>query len=131
MATYTTNYNLHKIDLTDAPPDITVINGNWEIIDTELKKAEGKSSKSVVVTATLNAANWSDGIYTWSNSNITSADQIVELLPSQSIGSDQLTALQAANIVGTSQSVGSVTFKAYGEVPTISIPVTFVIRGDV
>lgn len=38
MAKKTTNYNLHKIDLTDAPPDITVLNPNFDTIDTELKK---------------------------------------------------------------------------------------------
>lgn len=37
MSSKTTNYNLHKIDLTDAPPDITVLNGNWDTIDSELK----------------------------------------------------------------------------------------------
>ena len=37
MSSKTTNYNLHKIDLTDAPPDITVLNGNWDTIDTQLK----------------------------------------------------------------------------------------------
>ena len=36
MATYTTNYNLTKIDLNDAPPDITVLNQNWDTIDEEL-----------------------------------------------------------------------------------------------
>ena len=36
MATYTTNYNLTKIDLNDAPPDITVLNQNWDAIDEEL-----------------------------------------------------------------------------------------------
>lgn len=36
MAKYTTNYNLTKIDLTDAPPDITVLNQNWDTIDEEL-----------------------------------------------------------------------------------------------
>lgn len=36
MASTTTNYNLHKIDLTDAPPDITVLNQNWDIIDANL-----------------------------------------------------------------------------------------------
>lgn len=131
MATYTTNYNLHKIDLTDAPPDITVINANWDTIDAELKKVENKSSKSVLVETTLVATNWGGSIYTWSNKNITSATQIIELLPSQSITTDQLTALQSANIVGTSQTVGSITFTAYGEVPTIDIPVAFIVRGDV
>lgn len=36
MSTTTTNYGLHKIDLTDAPPDITVLNDNWDAIDSEL-----------------------------------------------------------------------------------------------
>lgn len=38
MSSKTTNYNLHKIDLTDAPPDITIVNQNWDIIDVELAK---------------------------------------------------------------------------------------------
>lgn len=36
MATSTTNYGLHKIDLTDAPPDITVLNPNFDKIDEQL-----------------------------------------------------------------------------------------------
>lgn len=34
----TTNYALKKIELTDSPPDITVINPNWDTIDEELKE---------------------------------------------------------------------------------------------
>lgn len=45
MATKTPNFNLHKIDLTDAPPDITVLNQNWDTIDTELKKAYTSDNK--------------------------------------------------------------------------------------
>lgn len=41
MASKTTNFNLHKIDLTDAPPDITVLNQNWDAIDSELLKIGG------------------------------------------------------------------------------------------
>lgn len=37
MASETTNYKLKKIELTDSPPDITVINPNWDTIDKELK----------------------------------------------------------------------------------------------
>lgn len=33
----TTNYNLNQIELNDTPADITVINPNWDKIDTELK----------------------------------------------------------------------------------------------
>lgn len=45
MSSKTTNFNLHKIDLTDAPPDITVLNGNFDIIDTQLKLAKESVSK--------------------------------------------------------------------------------------
>ena len=43
MSTKTTNYNFHKIDLNDAPPDITVLNQNWDTIDEELTKALPKT----------------------------------------------------------------------------------------
>lgn len=41
MATYTPNYNLVKIELADSPPDITVLNENFDTIDTELRNAGG------------------------------------------------------------------------------------------
>ena len=34
----TTNYKFNKIQLSDSPADITVLNTNWDIIDTQLKK---------------------------------------------------------------------------------------------
>lgn len=133
MATYTSNFNFVKPALTDAPPDITVMNQNWDKIDEKLHEVIGRegSSKSIVVEATIEATRWGTNLYTWQNANITSAEQIIELLPSQSITLEQLEALQVANIVGVSQGIGNVTFKAYGDVPTINIPVIFVIRGDV
>lgn len=45
MATQTTNFNLTKIALTDAPPDITVLNANWDKVDTELAKIPTKTSQ--------------------------------------------------------------------------------------
>lgn len=36
MATTTANYNFTKIELTDSPPDITVLNGNFDTIDSAL-----------------------------------------------------------------------------------------------
>ena len=53
MAQYTTNYNLHKIELTDAPPDITVLNDNWDTVDAKLKELSessvGETIKSYAV----------------------------------------------------------------------------------
>lgn len=48
----TTNYKFKKPELTDSPPDITVMNGNWDIIDTNLKKMnDDKAPKDVATTS--------------------------------------------------------------------------------
>lgn len=53
----TPNYSLKKIELTDSPPDITVINSNWDTIDSTLKTAAdgaaGAIPKSVATAADL------------------------------------------------------------------------------
>lgn len=57
----TTNYKLNKIELVDSPADITVLNVNWDKIDTELKnlsdnkfdKSGGTISGAVTVNGTL------------------------------------------------------------------------------
>lgn len=58
MSSKTTNYNLHKIDLADSPPDITVINSNWDIIDENLAKdripvVAATSTDGIAYTATV------------------------------------------------------------------------------
>lgn len=48
----TTNYKFKKPELTDSPPDITVMNSNWDIIDTNLKKLnDDKAPKDVATTS--------------------------------------------------------------------------------
>jgi len=39
----TTNYKLKKIELSDSPPDITVINPNWDLIDDNLKETSDRA----------------------------------------------------------------------------------------
>lgn len=85
---------------------------------------------STAVEATIEASGWTDGAYTFSDDAIKRAEQVVELVPAPTITMEQLEQLQLANIVGVSQDVGSVTFKAFGTVPTIDVPVVFVVRGD-
>lgn len=130
MSTKTTNLELIKPELAD-PADITAFNANWDKIDELLGGSGDGSSKSIVVEDTIEAARWGTNLYTWQNENIISAEQIIELLPSTEITAEQLEALQTANIVGVAQEVGNVTFKAYGDIPKIDIPVIFVLRGDV
>lgn len=54
MATYTSNYHMTKPQLTDAPPDITAINGNFDTIDSELASLNAKvlSANTTIYAAT-------------------------------------------------------------------------------
>lgn len=97
---------------------------------TAAKLAPGAAAKvSKMTTATLAAASWSSGKYTLSVSGVTTTSP-VEILPGASITADQLTALQAANIQDGGQSANSITLKAFGDVPTIAIPIRIIVRGD-
>ena len=91
--------------------------------------SEGAASTSTKFDTTLSASSWSSGQYTVSNSAITSTS-VVELLPASSITKEQYEALAGAMIIGGEQAAGSIKLKALGEVPTVNIPVTFIVRGD-
>ena len=92
------------------------------------------AKESTTVSATLSASLWSGSsvpyTYTLSVNGITVTSN-QELLPSVDITPAQLTALQSANIQDGGQSSGSVTLKAFGEKPTIDIPIRVILRGDV
>lgn len=94
---------------------------------------DGKANKSVTRTTTLYASTWigSSSPYTYnlSVSGVTTTSN-QELLPSTTITSTQLEALQAANIQDGGQASGKLTLKAWGDKPTVNIPVRVIIRGD-
>lgn len=95
----------------------------WEVY------SAGRSTK---VNLTLSASGWSTAKkYTLSNSNIT-ATSAVELLPRENNGitQAQMEALSGAMIVGGTQAAGSIQLVALGDVPTVDIPVTIIIRRD-
>ena len=87
------------------------------------------AGKSATYTATLLAANWSSGSYTLSVSGVT-ASSAVEVLPGLSITQSELDALQAANLQDGGQSAGSITLKAFGDVPGLDLPIRLIVRGD-
>lgn len=87
---------------------------------------------STKVNTTLSASSWTSAKkYTITISNIT-ATSPVELLPRENGGvtQAQLEALSAAMIIGGTQAAGSIQLVALGDVPTIDIPVTLIIRRD-
>ena len=90
----------------------------------------GGSNKSSIIDTTLLASNWNDNTYSLSISTVTASSN-QEILPTIDITEEELAALQAANIQDAGQSSGVITLKAFGEVPTIDLPVRIILRGDV
>ena len=88
---------------------------------------------SETVTATLLAASWTGDAapytYTLAVTGVT-ANSNQELLPALNITKEQLTALQAANIQDGGQTADSVTLTAFGDKPTIDLPIRVIVRGD-
>lgn len=91
------------------------------------------TTKSTIVSAALSANNWSGDsapyTYTLSISDVTTTSN-QELLPALNITEEELTALQSANIQDGGQLTDSIILKAFGDKPTIDIPIRVILRGD-
>lgn len=100
---------------------------------TTATKGTDYAGTSETVTATLLAASWIGSsapyAYTLAVNGVT-ANSNQELLPALTITEEQLTALQAANIQDGGQAANSVTLTAFGDKPTIDLPIRVIVRGD-
>ena len=88
---------------------------------------------SYAMSATLLAASWTgtSAPYTYTLAvNGVTANSNQELLPALNITEEQLTALQAANIQDGGQAANSITLTAFGDKPTIDLPIRVIVRGD-
>lgn len=153
-----TTYYLSTDNMIVRETEVTTLNGYvGSMIDV---KAEGKQAKitasgilkgdgagdvttatkgtdyagaSEIVTATLLATSWTGSsapyTYTLAVTGVTATSN-QELLPSLTITEEQLTALQAANIQDGGQAANSATLKAFGDKPTIDLPIRVIVRGD-
>ena len=92
-----------------------------------------KVSKSVSNNYTLLASGWSGSSapysFTLSAAGVTASNN-VELVAPSTVTVAQVEAYQSAAIVTGTQANGSITLKAYGEKPTINLPITVIVRGD-
>lgn len=112
-----------EVELVDITPD-SIGAANKEYVDSV--------AIGTTLSATLSSASWTGTAapytYTISNSAIT-ATSTQELSPATDITADQLSALQAANIIDGGQAAGSMTLKAFGEKPSVDIPVRIIVKG--
>ena len=137
MPNKTTNYNLNK-PTTNENVDISVLNDNMDIIDAELaKKSEfsgsyndlsdkptipdisGKANKPATATVTMSASRWSNGTYSFEGTYPV-ATYDIEIALDSTATSVQVEAFNGALIVGSSTAN---IVKAYGDIPTVDIPV--------
>lgn len=93
-----------------------------------------KASKSKVSSYTLSKSGWkglaAPFTFTLNNAIGVTENNNVELVVPSNISLEQVESYQSAAIVAGTQAVGSITLKAYGEKPTIDLPITVIVRGD-
>ncbi|WP_411677899.1 hypothetical protein [Caproicibacter sp.] len=123
-----------KDQLAAAVPNSRKINGHALTGDVNLTAADvGAARVSSITAATLSASGWAGSAAPYSQtisvSGVT-ATSANEILPGASVTADELEALQAANIQDGGQAAGSITLKAWGDKPTIDLPVRIIVRGD-
>lgn len=91
---------------------------------------------TTVKNFTLSASGWfydgSRGM-TFQNINdsLITETSIQEVIPNMDISSDQMKALQKANIIGYNQVAGTLSLRLMGTQPTIDIPITVIFRGTI
>ena len=118
--------SLEKDSTTDAP-SIRAVNQEIALVREEVEANCVK--RSVFSTHTLVASSWTDKTYALNVEGVTDTS-VQEILPDVYITPEQLEALQGANIVDGGQLTGVLVLKAFGDVPTIDIPIRVVLRGD-
>lgn len=118
-----------KQDVLVSGTNIKTINGSSILSSGDLLL----STKSTEVSATLSSASWVGAsapfTYDLTVSGVTTTSN-QELLPSTSITSTELLALQEANIIDAGQSANTISLKAFGTKPTVDIPIRVILRGD-
>lgn len=121
---------LSKLGITATAAELNYVDGVTSNIQTQLN---AKTAKSSVTTATLAAASWSGTAapytYTLTVSGVTTTST-QEITPTTNITVEQLAALQAANLQDGGQAANSITLKAFGEKPTIDLPIRIILRKD-
>jgi len=135
LATYARGDHKHPTDAS-RQAKITasgLLKGNGAGGVTAAVKGTDYAGASETVTATLLAAGWTGDAAPYSYALMVSgvtATSNQEVLPALNITAEQLKALQSANIQDGGQAANSMTLKAYGDKPTIDLPIRVIKRGD-
>ncbi len=110
----------------------TTINGKTGIIAKEDIVALGIAGTPTVKTATLTTAGWTGSSAPYTQevtvTGVTASNNVLFDI-SMGVTTEQYEAAMDAQLKATGQSSNKVTIKAFGDKPTVNIPVQFVILG--
>ena len=125
--------------VTDDFDSATIINDSASSTSTAYSSSKtntllsSKVDKSSKVSVTMNASSWSGSsapyTITLSINGVTTSNNVEILIPGSATDA-QVEAWMAAGIVNGTQDANSVTLKAYGDKPSIDIPIEAIIRND-
>ena len=125
--------------VTDDFDSATIINDSISSTSTAYSSSKTntllntKVNKSSKVSATMYASSWSGSsapyTITLSINGVTTSNNVEILIPGSATNA-QVEAWMAAGIVNGTQAANSVTLKAYGDKPSINIPIEAIIRND-
>lgn len=97
------------------------------------QQLDSKAGKAVAKPVTLEAAGWTGEeapySYTVPLEEATETNNI-EVLPPATPSQEVYEQLSSAGLCGGTQTAGSITLLAYGDRPTIDLPVIIIVRGD-
>ena len=117
-------------DILNLKEKMSSLSKKSEIIEANISSL---SKKSEIIEANISAASWNGDsapyTYTLAVTGVTAYSN-QEILPALDITQEQLDALQGANIVDGGQAAGSITLKAWGDKPSVDIPIRVIKRGD-
>jgi hypothetical protein len=124
----TTNLGL-EMPLGTDNYNIAVTNANMVLIDTAMGE---RAMKSVIIAKTLTSAGWlgSSAPYTQTvdiEGLAADANGTVGLAPTATAA--QMEAAADAKLLVTAQAAGSITVSAFGDKPTINLPIQILIVG--
>lgn len=133
VSAYATAYNgdayLNTITLS-ASGSIITVPANCTQLELTVKAVSGTITPSDItclsVTTRINIAPYMQTV----NVEGVTATSANEILPALGITQEQLSELQAANLQDGGQTAGNITLKAFGEEPSVDLPVRIIVRGD-
>lgn len=97
------------------------------------KDADYFANKSVFIAAIISASDWNGTETPYTNTvqiESATAENNLEVIVPADVTAEQIETFQSALIFNGTQAEGSITLNAWGEVPSIDLPIVVIVRGD-